>query len=614
MAAKRKKKNKWMKNLQKKFSKTMQKKLVMLFMAIILAFVFLIGRITYISANKGDNYTKVVLDQQQYDSRTIPFKRGDVLDANGRKVATSERVYNIILDAKTLLSNKEDVIESTKEALEGCFALEEAEIQKILEDNPSSQYNVLLKQVSYEDVQEFKELEAAEDSKIEGVWLEEDYVRKYPYSRLACDIIGFVVDGNVGNMGIEATYNSTLNGTDGREYGYYNDRSLVEKTIKEPINGNSVVLTLDVTLQEIVEKHINNFNEAYKDETNIGAKNIAVMIMDPNTGAIKAEASYPDFDLNEPRDLSGYYTEEELGEMSDEDTLDALNAIWKNFCVSDTFEPGSTMKPFTVAAALETGAITGQESYYCGGSLHVGDHDIHCSNRKGHGTLNVSQVIELSCNVGTMQIAESLGKENFRKYQSVFGFGEYTGIDLPGEGDTSSLLFDLNDMSTTDLATNSFGQNFNTTMTQLGAGFCSLINGGNYYEPYIVQQIQDENGNLISNHNATVVKKTISKETGETLKSYMLGAVEDGTAKSAQVEGYDIGGKTGTAEKQPRAAKKYLNSFIGYAPQENPEFMIYVIVDEPNIDNQASSALACQLAADIMEEALPYLNVTKSVE
>jgi len=613
MAAKRKKKKQQnpTKYLKRKFSKTMQKKLVMLFMAVILAFIVLVGRITYINATHGDNYTKVVLDQQQYDSRTIPFKRGDILDANGTKIATSERVYNVILDAKALLSNKEEVVDSTKQVLKECFDISDSAVQGILDDNPTGRYNVILKQVSYDDAKAFEEKEEDENTKVAGVWLEEDYVRRYPYNTLASDVIGFVVDGNVGSIGVEASYNSTLNGTDGREYGYYDDAT-VERIIKEPVNGSSVVLTLDVNLQSIVEKHIAAFNEQYKDSENLGAKNIAVVIMDPNNGGVLAQGSYPDFDLNNPRDLSAYYSQSEIEGMDDEAYLNALNSLWKNFCISDTFEPGSTMKPFTLAAALETGAIDGSENYYCGGFLHVGDHDIHCVNRSGHGYLSVSEVIEDSCNVGTMQIAAGLGRENFTKYQSIFGFGEYTGIDLPGEGDTSGLVYNVQDMGVTDLATNAFGQNFNSTMMQLSAAFCSLINGGNYYEPYVVQQIQDESGNLVSNHDTAVVKNTISEPIGTKIKSYMHNAVEIGTGQKAQVEGYAIGGKTGTAEKQPRDAKKYLNSFIGYAPQDNPEFMIYVIIDEPNVADQAASGLACTLAADIMKEALPYMNVTKS--
>ena len=335
--------------------------------------------------------------------------------------------------------------------------------------------------------------------------------------------------------------------------------------------------------------------------------------MNPQNGEILAEASYPNYDLNHPRDLSAYYTEEELEAMGDEEKLDVLNNLWNNFCVSDTYEPGSTFKPFTIAAGLENGTLTGEEGYMCGGVLHVGDHDIHCSNRKGHGPQTLKQSLENSCNVALMEIGESLGAEEFCRYQKLFGFGEYTGIDLPGEGSTEGLLYTPENMDAASLATNAFGQNFNVTMTQLAASFCSLVNGGDYYKPHVVKQIQDENGNVTETKDPVLLKKTISKESSDLIKDYMLGVVQEGTGASAGVEGYDIGGKTGTAEKLPRGNGKYLVSFIGYAPQENPEVVVYVVVDEPNVAGQASSTYATELASDIMEEIFPYLGVPKAV-
>ena len=256
--------------------------------------------------------------------------------------------------------------------------------------------------------------------------------------------------------------------------------------------------------------------------------------------------------------------------------------------------------------------LTGDESYVCNGVLHVGDHDIHCSNRDGHGTQSLKVALENSCNVALMQIGSAIGKEQFVRYQQLFGFGQSTGIDLPGEA--AGLLYSLEDMDSSTLATNAFGQNFNVTMTQLAASFCSLINGGNYYEPHVVKQIQDENGNVTENKDPVLVRHTISKETSDIIKDYMLGVVEEGTAKTAAVEGYDVGGKTGTAEKLPRGNGKYLVSFIGYAPQENPQVMVYVVIDEPNVDNQANSKLATTMASQIMTEILPYLGVEKSAD
>lgn len=602
---------------RRKFSKTMQRKLVMLFAAIVLAFVFLVGRITYINAASGDKYTKLVLDQQQYGSRTIPFKRGDIVDRNGTKIATSERSYNVILDMKVMLS-KEEYIEPTIQVLEDCFGIAEEDVRTLMDKNPTGRYNILKKGVDYATAQKFNKIESDSEKypNVKGIWLEEDYVRKYPYNTLASDVIGFTVDGNVGSNGIEASYNSILNGTDGREYGYQDESTSFEQTVKEPENGQTVMSTIDLQVQSIVEKHILEFNEEHKNQAREGEGSLdtAVIVMNPQNGEILAEASYPNYDLNNPRDLTKYYTEEQIEAMSDEEKLDALNSLWNNFCVSDTYEPGSTFKPFVISAGLETGVLTGEESYICGGVLHVGDHDIHCSNRDGHGTQTLKRALENSCNVALMQIGESMGAEEFTRYQELFGFGEMTGIDLPGEASTEGLLYEAENMDAASLATNAFGQNFNVTMTQLVASFCSLVNGGNYYEPHVVKQIQDENGNVTETKDPVLVRKTISKETSDIIKDYMYGVVEEGTGKSAAVEGYAIGGKTGTAEKLPRRNGKYLVSFIGYAPQENPQVVVYVVVNEPNAQGQANSGFATELASKIMGEIFPYLGIEKTAE
>lgn len=602
---------------RRKFSKTMQRKLVMLFAAIVLAFVFLVGRITYINAASGDKYTKLVLDQQQYGSRTIPFKRGDIVDRNGTKIATSERIYNVILDMKVMLS-KEEYIEPTIQVLEDCFGIAEEDVRTLMDKNPTGRYNILKKGVDYATAQKFNKIESDSEKypNVKGIWLEEDYVRKYPYNTLASDVIGFTVDGNVGSNGIEASYNSILNGTDGREYGYQDESTSFEQTVKEPENGQTVMSTIDLQVQSIVEKHILEFNEEHKNQAREGEGSLdtAVIVMNPQNGEILAEASYPNYDLNNPRDLTKYYTEEQIEAMSDEEKLDTLNSLWNNFCVSDTYEPGSTFKPFVISAGLETGVLTGEESYTCGGVLHVGDHDIHCSNRDGHGTQTLKRALENSCNVALMQIGESMGAEEFTRYQELFGFGEMTGIDLPGEASTEGLLYEAENMDAASLATNAFGQNFNVTMTQLVASFCSLVNGGNYYEPHVVKQIQDENGNVTETKDPVLVRKTISKETSDIIKDYMYGVVEEGTGKSAAVEGYAIGGKTGTAEKLPRRNGKYLVSFIGYAPQENPQVVVYVVVNEPNAQGQANSGFATELASKIMGEIFPYLGIEKKAE
>lgn len=607
--ARRPRKNKF----RKKFTKLMQKKLVLLFAGIVLAFALLVGRITYINAFNGDKYSKIVLDQQQYQSRTIPFKRGDIVDRNGTKLATSQRVYNVILDAKVMNSD-EKYVDPTIQVLADCFELDKSDVEDQVEENPNSRYLIMKKGVSYEKAQEFEKIDEDDENypNVNGIWLEEDYVRTYPYNTLASDVIGFTVSGNVGSNGIEASYNSILNGTDGREYGYLSEDSSYEKTVKEAQNGDTVVSTIDLQVQSVVEKYITQFNEENSSGTTLGSKNTAVMVMNPQNGEILAEATYPNYDLNNPRDLTKLHTEEELAALSDEEKVKELNSLWNNFCISSGYEPGSTFKPFTISEGLDLGVLTGDESYVCNGVLHVGDHDIHCSNRDGHGTQSLKVALENSCNVALMQIGSAIGKEQFVRYQQLFGFGQSTGIDLPGEA--AGLLYSLEDMDSSTLATNAFGQNFNVTMTQLAASFCSLINGGNYYEPHVVKQIQDENGNVTENKDPVLVRHTISKETSDIIKDYMLGVVEEGTAKTAAVEGYDVGGKTGTAEKLPRGNGKYLVSFIGYAPQENPQVMVYVVIDEPNVDNQANSKLATTMASQIMTEIFPYLGVEKSAD
>ena len=604
----------------KKTPKLLKKKLVLVFMMIILAFVSLTGYVIYINVSKGDDYKKIVLDQQQHSNQDIPFKRGDILDANGTKLATSERVYNVILDAPDLLYGTESQVKKNKkatiDALEECFDIDPDSVKEILKEKPDKRYNIMKKDISYDQAQGFlKKKEEQKDAEIRGIWLEEDYLRSYPYGSLASDVLGFTAAGNVGNMGLEKQYNSTLNGVDGRRYGYRDENDFTQKVIMEPQNGNSIVTSIDLNLQSIVEKHILEFNKEHEDEVKEGpgSKNTGVIVMRPNTGEILAMASYPNYDLNHPQKLEEYFDEETNEKLKEDQDLkiELYNEIWKNFCVSDTFEPGSTAKPFTIAAGLESGALKGDETYTCPGYLDVAGTMIKCNKRSGHGTQTLKQAIANSCNVALMGAAAAIGPEEFSKYQHIFGFGEYTGIDLPGEADAGTLLYAAEDMQPADLATNSFGQNYNVTMIQLASAFCSLINGGNYYEPHFVTEIQDPDGMVVERYNPLLLRKTVTEETSTMLKDYMYSTVTEGTAKKAAVEGYAIGGKTGTAEKHPRGQGTNLVSFISYAPQENPEIMVYVVIDEPNVANQANSTLAIKLSQKIMEEAFPDMNITK---
>ena len=612
-----------------KFPRKMRKKLIVTFLTITILLVALIGRIMYIEVTSGEKYEKIVLTQQEYDSTILPYQRGDIVDAKGTVLATSVDVYNVILDCK-VLNSKEEYLQPTIEALTSCFEdLKAEDLYKLAEEKPKSQYNKILRRLPYDKVQKFVELQ--NDTKnhpyIKGVWMEKEYLREYPYGSLAASVIGYTTSGNLGIGGLEDSYNDTLNGVNGREYGYLNSDSNFEKTIKEPVNGKTVVSTIDVNIQSVVEKKLKEFNNACKNgaEEGEGSKNTAAIVMNPNNGEIYAMANYPTFDLNNPRDLSAYYSEEQIKAMSEDEQLEALNKIWQNFCVTQTYEPGSTVKPLTVATGLETGALTGNETYVCDGKEQVGGHTIHCVNRSGHGLLTIEQSIMESCNDALMQMSYAIQKENLLKYQKIFGFGQKTGIDLPGEARTDSLMYTLETMDDASLATNSFGQNFNVTMVQMASAFSSLINGGNYYKPHVVKKITDENGNLIEENKGELLKQTLSKDTCNMVKQYLYKTVSEGTGKTAKVPGYSMGGKTGTAQKYEtveedgvkktqRAQGKYLVSFIGYVPQENPQVVIYVVIDEPNVADQAHSSYAQNITREILKEILPYLNIYQDEE
>lgn len=595
----------------RKFTRRMQKKLAVLFAIIMLALIGLNVRLTYINAESGEKYTKQILTQQQYDSKVIPFKRGDIVDRKGTVIATSEKVYNVIMDCK-IINSKEDYINPTVSALSTCFNIEESEIRTALSEKSESRYYIIRKQLTYDEIQEFVEMQMDSTTypNIKGVWFEEEYIRKYPYSTLASDLIGFATRDNVSYWGIEAFYNEELNGTNGREYGYLNDDSNLERTVKNATDGNTLISSIDVNVQSIVEKHIALFNESNNyDGSGVGSKNTAVIIMNPNTGEILAEASAPSFDLNNPYDLTNLYTEEQIADMDDVAIQEALNNLWRNFCISDTYEPGSTAKPFTVAAGLESGKLTGNETYICDGKEEVGGYTIRCVNRTGHGLQTIEEAVMNSCNDALMQMSYSIGIAEFTKYQSIFNLGKKTNVDLPGEVNGASLIYTLDDMTPIDLATNSFGQNFNVTMTQMITGFSSLINGGYYYQPHVVNKIVNSNGGTVETIKPTLVKQTVSSETSAKIKQYLYKTVQDGTGRSAKVNGYSMGGKTGTAEKSPRKHGNYLVSFIGFTPADYPEVVIYVVIDEPNVEKQADSSLATTLAKDILTEVLPYLNI-----
>lgn len=584
----------------KSFTSRMQAKLLLVFCVVALLLGGLIGRLIYIMQTDGERYAKQVLSRQSYVRGVLPYKRGEILDRNGTVLARSELRYRLILDPQNLLYNS-DKIPTTLEALKKYYNIEAETINNILKERPDSRYKILLENLQLSQVEDFKKL-MEEDSNIKSLWFEEIYVRAYPYDSLACDIIGFTSPDNKGLWGIEEYYNDELSGTNGREYGYYDSSLNIERIIKKPQHGHTVVSTIDVNAQRIIQKHIRAFNEE------IGSKNIGVIVMNANNGEILAMASNEEYNLNSPRDLSSIISEDELSAMTLEEKIEAMNRIWKNDVISSGFEPGSTFKPFTVAIGLEEGIISKNSSYLCDGVEHVGGWDIKCSAKYGHGELTLTETLVKSCNDAMMQIAAAEGRDNFYKYQKYFSFGEKTGIDLPGE--ESGIITELERLNASELATSSFGQSFNVSMIQMAAAYSSLVNGGYYYQPRIVKEIMNDQNATVKIMEPLLVRRTVSDETSQFIREAMLQTVEVGTAKPARVMGYAIGGKTGTAEKLPRGEKKYLVSFLGAVPALNPEIVIYVIIDEPqNVVRQDDSSLATGLASRIMKELLPALGI-----
>ena len=634
-----------------KFTIRMQRKLVVLFCLVLLAFAGLSVRLILINRDNGDSYKKQVLSQQQYSSTTIPYKRGEILDSKGTKLASSEKVYDLVLDIKQM-NNKEDYVEPTIQALEDYFSIDGDQVRAYAQEHPDSQYYVLKKRMSYNEISDYQQMMADTSQKeynqyVKGIWFEESYKRVYPNSSLASDVIGFTRTDGTGTYGLEEYYNDVLNGTTGREYGYLNDDANLERTIKPAVDGNTIHSTIDANIQGIVEKYLKQFNDEHKDAVHPGngAENVGCIIMEVNTGNILAMASYPTYDLNDTRNTDAllgsrkiemvtnangydvltktdtYFTQEDIDALTDDELLDNLNYLWKNYCISTTYEPGSTAKPFTVAAALESGAITGNEHYQCNGSLEVGGHTIKCHSYRsgGEGDVSVQDSIAWSCNVALMKIAATLGKEEFAKFQQTFNFGLKTNVDLAGEARTASLLFPVDQMGSADLATNSFGQNFNVTMIQMITGFCSLINGGYYYEPHMVDKITNSNGATVENIEPRVLRQTISESTSAKIRQYCRATVmEEGgdrrTGRTARPAGYAIGGKTGTAETIPRKNGEYVVSFMGYAPADDPQIAIYVVVDRANASPQDDAKFATGIVRNVLTEVLPYLNIFMTEE
>ena len=611
----------------------MQKKLMASFAFVLLLLILLLVRIATITATRGNKYAKQVLSQQSYDSRSIPARRGEIQDYNGIVLARSDRFYNVILDCY-VINTDENFREPTIQAAEEMLGLDSAMVRDRIMDEKTkdSRYQIILRDVPAETKRAFEDYCSGKDldpetmgadaykeekkkrNNVKGIWFEEKYIRSYPYGSLASKVVGFSNAIDVGVTGVENYYDDILNGTDGREFGYLNEDSEFQRTTVEPEHGETLRLTLDMNMQEIVQEKIDQFDASYGDELHDGkgARNVGVVVMDPNSGAVLAMATNREYDLNNPNDLSAYYSGAEVKAMDDEEYVDALNTMWENFCVSEGYEPGSVFKPITVASALQVGAVNDGDAFYCSGNLFITDTSINCDNIYGHGDETLEYAIVNSCNVALMTIGMRMGITNFINYQSAFGFGQRTGIDLPNEN--AGVVYSRQTMHEVELATCTFGQGFTINMIQEAAAFSTVVNGGHYYQPHVVGQVLKADGTNVNTVEPLVLRQPISSSVSKLVRGYLKTAVQEGTGRKSQVPGYLTGGKTGTAEKIDlttgrRAKGKYLVSFIGAAPINDPKVVIYVVVDEPNVAEQADSTYAQTLFRRIATDLFPYMGL-----
>ena len=589
---------------EERYAKLVNGRFKIIFIVFFVCLALVAGRLVWILVVDGDKYAKAALAQSETATTTIYAKRGDIIDRNNVQLVTSTKVYNLILDPRVILQKEDKYLEPTIALIERYFGIPTEELRTKVHENPNSSYVVLKKGLTFAEVEQFV-ADKNEDRNVNGVWLEESYRRNYTYDALASSVLGFTQDG-VGIYGLENRYNDELTGHDGMEYTYVNSDNILETVRKEPEDGATLKLTIDYNIQAIVEKWIPPMMAEIKPKT------IGVVIMSPKTGEVYAMADSGNFNPNNPRDLSYRYTQEQIAAMNDAETTDALSDVWRNFCITQSYEPGSTFKPFTVAMGIEESRIKPTDTFECFGHevFFAGspwERTIWCYNRAGDGQMDVKGAITRSCNISLAQMSLKIGTEIFCKYQRKFGFGQYTEIDLPNEMSCATLLYNEDNMTELDLATNAFGQNFNTTMIQMGTAFCSLVNGGYLYRPFVVKDIYNDKNELIKSYDKVLVAQTISQGTCDYIKDCLRSVVAEGTGQGAAIDGYKIAGKTGTAQKYDKTEEVYVISFIGFAPYDDPEVVCYVAIDEPETGD--ASGYASQLFHNIMEEVLSYMNI-----
>lgn len=562
-----------------------RRKIWIIFVAIVMVLLILAGRLVYLMIFCSEYYSEIAEDLHERE-RDIKAARGKIIDATGTVLASNQSVCTI------------SVIHSQIEEPEAVIAL-------LVKELGLSEETVRKRVEKVSSIERVKTNVAKEigdrirEAGLAGVKVDEDYKRYYPYETLASKVIGFTGGDNQGILGLEVKYDEYLQGTNGKILTLTDARGIeienAGETRLEPVNGYDLYISLDHNIQMYCEQAAQKAYEAKQ------AESVSVLVMNPQNGEMMAMVNYPEFDLNEPFTLIN----EPDGELTSEEKQNLLNQMWRNQCISDTYEPGSTFKIITAAAALEEGVVSLEDTFSCPGYRIVEDRKIRCHKTAGHGSETFVDGIMNSCNPVFIDVGLRLGAENFYHYFKQFGLLSKTNIDLPGEAAT--IMHQLENIGQVELATISFGQSFQITPVQLATTVSSIINGGNRVTPHFGVETRDENGEVVETFSYKTYTDVCSEETSEKMRYLLEKVVSEGSGKNAAIEGFEIGGKTATSQTLPRSDHQYIASFLGFAPASDPEVLVLVIINRPQ-GTYYGGTIAAPVAKEIFENILPYLD------
>ena len=564
-----------------------RKKIVAVFALCMAAMLFLIGRLGYLMLLRADYYSEKAQDLHERE-RSIKAARGQILDCNGKVLADNKTVCTISV-IHGQIKEPEKVIDVLTEEL----GLERNQVKKRVEKNSSIER--IKTNVDKQTGDKIREYDLA------GVKVDEDYKRNYPYGNLASKVLGFTGSDNQGIVGLEVKYESILKGTDGQILTMTDARGVelsdTGEGRKEPVSGKNLILSLDANLQEYAQQ------AAYQALEQKQADSVSIILMRPGNGEILAMVNVPEYDLNDPFNLK-----KSTNGMSQQEIQDERNKMWRNGCINDTYEPGSTFKIITASAALEEGVVTPEDTFSCPGFRIVDDRRIRCHKTTGHGSETFVQGVMNSCNPVFIEVGQRLGTDAFYRYFQQFGLLEKTGIDLPGEAGT--IMHQKKDIGPVELATISFGQSFQITPIRLAATVCSLINGGHQITPHFGVEVREDDGTLLETLSYKEGKQIVSEQVSKTMRTILEKVVSEGGGKKAYIEGYHIGGKTATSETLPRSANKYISSFLGFVPAEDPRILGICIINNPQ-GVYYGGTICAPVMRTVFENILPYLGIEK---